>query len=179
MASAAEVTDNGERHLKRNFTMWTALGIALCASGAVSHPTPRANTPLDQDAKDVHQWEGWIASFAQGLLGGGPVALCWGWIFVSVGIACEACSLAELASAWPSAGGQYVWAAELAPQCVRRIISWYTFWISFAGLWVGTISCGMGVGVQIQSYVAVTREYDMKRWHAFVVSEHCNPRELN
>ncbi|KAK4939256.1 hypothetical protein LTR10_020453 [Elasticomyces elasticus] len=150
--SHVPVEDGQERNLKRNFTMWTALGIALCASGA---------------------WEGWIASIAQGLLGGGPVALFWGWIFVAVGIACEACSLAEMASAWPSAGGQYVWAAELAPPSMKRIISWYTFWISFAGLWIGAVSSGMGVAVQLQSYVAVTREYDMTRWHAFLICMVC------
>ncbi|KAJ9642794.1 hypothetical protein H2204_002442 [Knufia peltigerae] len=150
----AEVPIEGtqEGNLKRDFTLWTALGIALCASGA---------------------WEGWIASIAQGLLGGGPVALFWGWIFVSVGIVCEACSLAEMASAWPSAGGQYVWASELAPPFMKKIISWYTFWIGFAGLWIGTVSCGMGVSVQIQSYIAVTREYDMIRWHAFLICLVC------
>lgn len=91
---------------------------------------------------------------------------------------------------WPSAGGQYVWAAELAPKKYKALIvslvrlfdrkllrsahtlfpqSWYVAWISIAGLWLGGISSSMGVTVQIQSYVAITQAYDMKRWHAFLV----------
>lgn len=41
------------------------------------------------------QWEGWIASIAQGIVGGGPAGLVWGWVFVSLGIVVLAASLAE------------------------------------------------------------------------------------
>ncbi|EXJ72489.1 uncharacterized protein A1O5_04994 [Cladophialophora psammophila CBS 110553] len=107
---------------------------------------------------------------AQGIVGGGSVGLFWGWIFVSVGITFMASSLAELVSMWPSAGGQYVWAAEVSPKKHKAIISWYVAWISIAGLWLGAISCGMGVAVQTQSYVAIARPYRMARWHAFLIN---------
>ncbi|KAF7558184.1 hypothetical protein G7Z17_g129 [Cylindrodendrum hubeiense] len=96
--------------VKKRFNFWTAFGIAVCTSGA---------------------WEGWTASIAQGLTGGGPVGLLWGWVFVSIGITCMACALAEFASMWPSAGGQYVWVANLAPRkyapaliCIACMFSW-------------------------------------------------------
>ncbi|EHY55040.1 Choline transport protein [Exophiala dermatitidis] len=138
-----------EQTMKKKFNFWTALGIALCCSGA---------------------WEGWVASMAQGIVAGGSVGLFWGWIFVSIGITFMACALAELVSMWPSAGGQYVWAAELAPKKYKAFISWYVAWLSIAGLWLGAVSCSMGVAVQTQSYVAITRSYDMKRWHAFLIN---------
>lgn len=46
---------------------------------------------------NIVKWEGWVASLAQGISGGGPVGLVWGWVFVSVGVTCTGLSLAELA----------------------------------------------------------------------------------
>lgn len=80
-----------ERTMQKKFTFWTALGIALCCSGAVSTIPFGYGTGADEE-----QWEGWIASMAQGIVAGGSVGLFWGWIFVSIGIAFMACSLAEL-----------------------------------------------------------------------------------
>ncbi|KAH8894022.1 GABA permease [Thozetella sp. PMI_491] len=139
-----------EPTIKKRFNFWTAVGIAICTSGA---------------------WEGWTASIAQGLLGGGSVGLVWGWVFVSVGISCMACALAEFVSMWPSAGGQYVWAAYLSPPRYSRFLSWCTAWFSLAGLWLGALSCGMGVAVQVQSYAMVTHpEYNALTWHAFLIN---------
>ncbi|KAF2651147.1 amino acid transporter [Lophiostoma macrostomum CBS 122681] len=138
--------------LKKKFNFLTALGIALCCSGA---------------------WEGWAASMAPGLAGGGAVGMFWGWIFVSVGICFLASSLAEFASMWPSAGGQYVWVAHLAPPKWSRIMSWHTAWISLTGLWLGAISCAMGVAVQVQAYVATARSYEPKNWHAILITYSC------
>ncbi|KEZ43123.1 hypothetical protein SAPIO_CDS5013 [Scedosporium apiospermum] len=143
---------NGTAQVKKRFNFWTAFSVAVCTSGA---------------------WEGWTASIAQGIAGGGSVGLVWGWVFVSVGITCMACALAEFVSMWPSAGGQYVWSANLAPPKYSRILSWTTAWFGLAGLWLAALSCGIGVAVQIQSYVIVNREYEPKTWHAFVICIAC------
>ncbi|KAK7222318.1 hypothetical protein V2G26_010321 [Clonostachys chloroleuca] len=138
--------------IKKRFNFWTAVGISVCTSGA---------------------WEGWTASIAQGLTGGGPVGLFWGWIFVSIGIVCMSLALAEFVSMWPSSGGQYVWAANLAPPSYSRIFSWFTAWAGLAGLWIGTLSCAMGVAVQIQSYAVVSAGYEPKTWHTFMICAAC------
>ncbi|XXH00005.1 hypothetical protein Hte_006346 [Hypoxylon texense] len=137
---------------KKRFNFWTAFGISICTSGS---------------------WEGWIASIAQGIVGGGPVGLVWGWVFVSLGIIVLSLSLAEFVSMWPSAGGQYVWAANLAPKRYARVVSWFTAWFTIAGLWLGALSCGMGVTVQIQSYVASASDYTPLTWHAFLINIGC------
>ncbi|KAF5139460.1 hypothetical protein E5D57_003256 [Metarhizium anisopliae] len=69
-------TTNEDRgtQIKKRFNFWTAVGIA---------------------------WEGWTASIAQGLLGGGSVGLLWGWVFVSVGILCMGLALAEFVRSEP------------------------------------------------------------------------------
>ncbi|KAH0593835.1 hypothetical protein MHUMG1_08587 [Metarhizium humberi] len=109
-SSTTNEADRGTQ-IKKRFNFWTAVGIAVCTSGA---------------------WEGWTASIAQGLLGGGSVGLLWGWVFVSVGILCMGLALAEFVSMWPLAGGQYVWAAKLAPPQLARLLSWFTAWAALA-----------------------------------------------
>ncbi|KGQ12841.1 Choline transport protein [Beauveria bassiana D1-5] len=144
--------------IEKRFNFWTAFGVAVCTSGA---------------------WEGWTASIAQGLAGGGPVCLLWGWVVVSVGIICMSSPSPTVVdenvacSMWPSAGGQYVWAANLAPVKYSRVLSWTTAWLGVAGLWLGALSCGMGVAVQIQSYAIVSTEYEPKTWHAFMICIAC------
>ncbi|KFG77664.1 putative GABA permease [Metarhizium anisopliae] len=144
-------TTNEDRgtQIKKRFNFWTAVGIAVCTSGA---------------------WEGWTASIAQGLLGGGSVGLLWGWVFVSVGILCMGLALADM---WPLAGGQYVWAAKLAPPQLARLLSWFTAWAALAGMWLGTLSCGIGVSLQIQSYAVISRGYVPETWHTFLMCVAC------
>lgn len=40
------------------------------------------------------------------LVGGGPVAMIWGWVAVSLVILCVAASLGEITSVYPTAGGR-------------------------------------------------------------------------
>ncbi|CAH0058165.1 unnamed protein product, partial [Clonostachys solani] len=79
---------------------------------------------------------------------------------------------------WPSSGGQYVWAANLAPPAYSRVFltlleSWFTAWAGLAGLWIGTLSCAMGVAVQIQSYAVVSAGYEPLTWHTFMICAAC------
>ncbi|KAJ6088784.1 hypothetical protein N7486_010045 [Penicillium sp. IBT 16267x] len=50
---------------------------------------------------------------------GGQTTLIWGQLIMYFMVLCVSISLAELASAYPNAGGQYYWAAMLAPKSVR------------------------------------------------------------
>lgn len=83
---------------EKRFNFWTAFGVAVCTSGAVCSLHFAPSISSDNCMTDKHprrQWEGWTASIAQGISGGGSVGLMWGWVFVSVGITCMACALAE------------------------------------------------------------------------------------
>ena len=42
-------------------------------------------------------------------MNGGPVAAIWGWVIVSFGNLFVGMSMAEIASAYPVAGGPYCW----------------------------------------------------------------------
>ncbi len=61
---------------------------------------------------------------------GGPVAISWGWPIVCIIVLTVAFSMAEVASAYPTAGGPYWWANELG----GKAWSWYTGWFNLLGL---------------------------------------------
>ena len=74
---------------------------------------------------------------------GGPAAVAWGWPILSVLILMVAFSMAELCSAYPTAGGPYWWAHDLG----GKGWSWITGWFNIAGL-VGVVA-GVGYGCAI------------------------------
>src|ERR1700712_4637253 len=56
---------------------------------------------------------GGLASYGIGLQNGGPITMAWGWPLVSIMVLFVGMAMAELASAYPTAGGLYWWASKL------------------------------------------------------------------
>ncbi len=71
-----------------------------------------------------------FTTFSQAWLNGGPIAISWAWPIISLLILTVGFSMAELASAYPTAGGIYYWAYRLGG--VRW--SWFTGWFNLLGL---------------------------------------------
>src|SRR5829696_36373 len=66
---------------------------------------------------------------------GGPIAISWGWPIICGLILLVAFSMAELVSAYPTAGGIYYWASTLGgPKW-----GWFTGWFNLVGL-VGVVA---------------------------------------
>jgi amino acid transporter len=72
---------------------------------------------------------GAIQLFGYGLQFAGPVINTFGWPLVSVFVLCVAASMAELCSAYPTAGGLYFWAYRLGD----RRWAWVTAWFNMIG----------------------------------------------
>ena len=66
---------------------------------------------------------------------GGPIAISWGWPIICGLILLVAFSMAELVSAYPTAGGIYWWASELG----GKAWGWFTGWFNLIGL-VGVVA---------------------------------------
>jgi choline transport protein len=64
----------------------------------------------------TNSWAGIAATFALAIAQGGPTTLIYGPIIMMVLIGLCALTLAELASVYPTAGGQYHWTSILAPK---------------------------------------------------------------
>jgi len=72
---------------------------------------------------------GAILLFGYGLKFAGPIINTVGWPMVSIFVLCIAASMAELASAYPTAGGLYFWAYRLA----GHRWAWVTAWFNMIG----------------------------------------------
>jgi len=94
---------------------------------------------------------GAVLLFGYGLKLAGPIVNTVGWPVVSLFTLCVAASMAELASAYPTAGGLYFWAFRMG----GRGWAWITAWLNMIGQ--VTITAGIDVAAGIYLIGAVTR----------------------
>jgi amino acid transporter len=94
---------------------------------------------------------GAVLLYGYGLKFAGPVINTVGWPIVSLFTLCVAASMAELASAYPTAGGLYFWAFRLG----GRGWAWLTAWLNMLGQ--VTITAGINVAAATYLIGAVTR----------------------
>src|SRR5437016_12428079 len=94
---------------------------------------------------------GAVLLYGYGLKFAGPIVNTVGWPVVSVLTLCVAASMAELASAYPTAGGLYFWAFRLG----GRTWAWVTAWLNMIGQ--VTITAGINVGAAAYLIGAATR----------------------
>ncbi|KAF9774744.1 hypothetical protein IL306_007217 [Fusarium sp. DS 682] len=80
------------------------------ASPAVDNEKHLASQNPDEQNLERH---GYVQQTKVRLVAGGPVSLIYGLLLAFVGSLCSASSLAELASSYPTAGGQYHFVAKL------------------------------------------------------------------
>src|SRR5499433_4315725 len=94
---------------------------------------------------------GAVLLYGYGLKLAGPIINTVGWPVASVLTLAIAASMAELASAYPTAGGLYFWAFRLG----GRGWAWTTAWLNMVGQ--VTITAGVNVAAAIYVIGALTR----------------------
>jgi amino acid transporter len=94
---------------------------------------------------------GAVLLFGYGLKFAGPIVNSVGWPLVSVMTLAVAASMAEIASAYPTAGGLYFWAFRLG----GRTWAWTTAWLNMIGQ--VSITAGINIAASIYLIGAVTR----------------------
>ncbi|EPQ52255.1 APC amino acid permease [Gloeophyllum trabeum ATCC 11539] len=100
------------RELKREFTKFSTLSFALGILGCSASIASTFNTPL---------------------LLGGPGTAIWAWFLGSFGCMAIAASVAELVSAYPTAGGIYTSTAFVVPSKYRRSTTFVAAWMTVVG----------------------------------------------
>ncbi|KAG6019254.1 hypothetical protein E4U19_007384, partial [Claviceps sp. Clav32 group G5] len=98
-----------KQELKRNFSTLSMLGLAFAI---------------------LNTWIALSAAISLALPSGGSSAVVWGLLIAGSCNLCLAASLAEFLSAYPTAGGQYHWAAIVSWKSSSRGISYITGWIN-------------------------------------------------
>ncbi|KAL1305206.1 hypothetical protein AAFC00_002124 [Neodothiora populina] len=83
-------------------------------------------------------------TFSYPLYAGGAASAVWCWLISGFGCMCIAASVAELVSAYPTAGGLYFTVSRLAPPEWIPSISWITGWLNLIGQICGVASTEYG-----------------------------------
>jgi len=99
---------------------------------------------------------GAVLLFGYGLKFAGPIVNSVGWPVVSLFTLAVAASMAEIASAYPTAGGLYFWSRRLG----GRGWAWLTAWLNMIGQ--VTITGGINVAAAIYLIGAATRIFDLR-----------------
>jgi amino acid transporter len=91
---------------------------------------------------------GAVILFNYGLTLGGPASVGLGWPLVTVFTLMIAATMAEIASAYPTAGGLYYWASKLR----NKDWGWLTAWLNLGG----QISIVAGINYSAAFYISAT-----------------------
>lgn len=102
---------------------------------------------------------GLFPSFASVLVyaipNGGPAAMVWGWAVASIFILCIALSIAELASAAPTAGGIYFWTHTFASPRWRNLLCWIVGYANTIGYIAVLASVDWSCAIQITAAASI------------------------
>lgn len=140
-----------KQELKRSYSIWSLCAFSIITLTPASAIMNTLSTPLAT---------------------GGPQALVWGYIIVSIFTMIVAISMAEIAASYPVSGGPLSWAYQLGKtEKVKILASWYTGYfnifsqIAFAASasFQGTTTILGMVSVQHPNFVA-------ERYHYVLVS---------
>jgi amino acid transporter len=98
---------------------------------------------------------GCLTLYGYGLQHGGPPTMLWGWLLVGTLVIFAGMSMAEICSAYPTAGGLYYWAAKLAPGNSAPIWSWFTGWFNLLGQVAVTAGISFGCAFSVSAFLAI------------------------
>jgi amino acid transporter len=94
---------------------------------------------------------GCLTSYFVAFERGGPVAVTWGWLLVGLMSTLIALSMAEIASAYPTAGGLYYWASRLGGPGW----GWATGWFNL----IGQVAVTAAIGYGLATFATVLFDY--------------------
>ncbi|KAL4918505.1 amino acid/polyamine transporter I [Aspergillus aurantiobrunneus] len=111
---------NGHKpELRRQFSWLSALGLGFSITNS---------------------WVGYLSNFGQNMEYGGPRLVIVGLVLAFIAQSFITIGLAEIASAFPSSGGQYHFCFLLAPEKTKRFSGFIIGWMSVVAWWIVTSS---------------------------------------
>ncbi|RAL13520.1 putative choline transport protein [Aspergillus homomorphus CBS 101889] len=148
------ITGVPDVHMKRNFSI-----LSIIAMGY----------------NNTNSWVAIAASFAIAIQSGGSVSLLYGILVVFFAMLCTGITLAELASVYPTAGGQYHFTSILASKRWSKVLS-YSSGIAALFAWI-TLGASIALSTTNVLMAIVIRwqpAYETKSWHYFLVYQLLN-----
>src|SRR6202451_2543543 len=101
---------------------------------------------------------GCLTLYYFGMTYGGPVDIVWGWIIVGIMTTVVGLGMAEIASAYPTAGGLYYWSAKLSKNNPGAW-SWFTGWFNLLGQVAVTAGIDFGFATFFTVFLHLTTGY--------------------
>lgn len=118
----------------------------------------------------THSWVAFASGLAVPLACGRGPGVIYGLIAGGVIMAIIGIGFAELASAFPSAGGQYHIVYMVFSPSTRRIAAFFTGWISIIYIMAALVSCNIFVASSILDLVALwIEDYKTEAWHTYLL----------
>jgi amino acid permease (GABA permease) len=111
---------------------------------------------------------GCITSYSIAMKSGGPSAINLGWPIVGLFVLCVALAMAEVCSAYPTAGGLYFWAGRLAKRNKRQW-AWFVGWFNFLGEVAVTAAIDYGAAVTMMAFASLTFGVTPDQYNTFVL----------
>ncbi|KAF6064936.1 Amino acid permease family protein [Candida albicans] len=118
----------------------------------------------------TNSWLGISSTLILSISSLGPLLVVYGILIVASVSVCIAVTLGEMASAMPSAGGQYVWARVLAPKKYSSFLAYITGSISWGGAIFTTASMNLAVAYQVLGFWNMTHpDHVNQKWEVFII----------
>jgi amino acid permease (GABA permease) len=111
---------------------------------------------------------GCLTLYGYGLNTGGPAEMVWGWVFVGGMTTIVGLGMAEVCSAYPTAGGLYFWSARLAKRN-GPAWSWFTGWFNLLGQVAVTAGIDFGFALFFTAFLNLTTGLGATRGHTVLV----------
>ncbi|KAL2052038.1 hypothetical protein ABVK25_007730 [Lepraria finkii] len=118
----------------------------------------------------TNSWVGYLSNFGQNLIYGGPQSVVFGLLVATAVQWTVTLGLSEVASAFPSAGGQYHFTYILAPTKHKKFAAFVVGWMTLLGWWVITCSgvslCAVSVAGMINFWHP---SWEAARWQIYLI----------
>jgi amino acid permease (GABA permease) len=111
---------------------------------------------------------GAITSYGIAMNAGGPLAIVLGWLFVGIMVTFVACAMAEVCSAYPTAGALYWWAAALAKRN-KAAWAWFVGWFNFLGEVAVTAAIDFGAAITTSAFLSLAFDIEVTKGRTFVI----------
>lgn len=142
------------QELKRHFSILSLIGLA-------------STTTIS--------WTGLGLGIVTEINAGGPGAIIYGFILVTILQSFLGASLAEFVSSYPTEGGMYHWIAAIAPKKYSAFLSFITGWLTVCGWIFTTASTNLIFAEVVQALYALYHpDLVIQTWQTFVIYQILN-----
>ncbi|EON67913.1 hypothetical protein W97_07410 [Coniosporium apollinis CBS 100218] len=144
----ATIQDDDERllarigyrqELRREFTKWSTVSYAISILGVLGSVPATFGAPIGS---------------------GGPATAVWCWAIGSIMAFCIASSVAELVSAYPTAGGMYFVTKHVVPKEHVALWAWVVGWCNFLGQAAGVASLAYSISQMVLAAAVMNSHYE-------------------